>query len=265
MPSKWEPLHVVRGYKLAKAGLSRAKIAEALGVDYRALQRWCQESHPEMEEAIQMGRDESGGDAPTFKEYVYKNLSPELRPLWEELEKIETEGNPLEKLDRLFENSGKVARQHLFVHALVCSNFNPSEACRRVGIAKQVVDEWIKDPHFAALINEVHYHKKNFCEAALFDLMRGGDSAATIFANKTLNRDRGYADRTTIDVNVSGQIAVNVIDVAQLGLPVEVMRVVLDAIRAGQAAGRIAAPISGQAQAIPASAIDVVAKPKEAA
>jgi hypothetical protein len=257
--TKWEPLHLIRIYKLARAGHKHAHIARALGVDSRTLLRWL-EDRPEVEKAIEMGRADAGGDGASFMDYVYQNLSPELRPLWDELQAIDQDGNHVDRVERLFENQGVRVRQQLFLHAFVSSNFNPSEAMRRCNLSKVTLDSWIsKDPDFSALVEEMKFHKKNFCETALYDLIRGGDSAATIFANRTLNRDRGFADKSTIDVNVSGSVNVNVIDVTQLGLPVEVMRTVLDAVREGQRAGRIAAPLTGGL--LPELPIDVESLP----
>jgi len=65
--------------------------------------------------------------------------------------------------------------------------------------SRQTFDNWLKtDPSFRAAVNAMHAVKKDFAENALLKLVEKGEIAPTIFVNRTLNKDRGYADLNTI-------------------------------------------------------------------
>jgi hypothetical protein len=56
--------------------------------------------------------------------------------------------------------------------------------------------------------------------------------SATLFANRTLNRDRGYGDKTQIEVSGSlNHNHKNLINFEDLGLPPEVLRVIYEAVK----------------------------------
>ena len=136
-------------------------------------------------------------------------------------------------MERLLDNAGKRARQHLFLYALTASNFNASEACRKVNISRKTFENWVTtEPEFGQLIDEMHWHKKNFFESALVGLIRSGDSSATIFANRTLNRDRGYNEK--FELEVKGQVNhahAHIVQIDDLNLPIKVRRLILEAMR----------------------------------
>jgi hypothetical protein len=92
------------------------------------------------------------------------------------------------------------------------------------------------DPEFAELVDEIHLHKKDFFESKLVELVQSGDSSATIFANKTMNRDRGYGDKTTIEHTGTVVVEQRVVQIGDLALPVDVRRAILGAVRAHLAA-----------------------------
>jgi hypothetical protein len=79
------------------------------------------------------------------------------------------------------------------------------------------------------LLVEVEQIKKDFFEEGLLKLVKAGDSSATIFGNRTLNRDRGYGEVT--ETRVSGVVGVASLPLDKLNLPVDVLRVVLNAVR----------------------------------
>src|SRR5690606_21892274 len=87
---------------------------------------------------------------------------------------------------------------------------------------------------------------KNFIEDGLMDLIEIRNPNAVIFANKTLNRDRGYDEK--IEVHHSGQVNhKHEFSIDQLNLDTETKRKVLNAIREQQKA--LEAP--EQRQALP--------------
>jgi hypothetical protein len=102
-------------------------------------------------------------------------------------------------------------------------------AARKVGTTAEQVKIWMrKDVVFRRLVEGIHEHKKDFFESSLINLVRQGDSAATVFANRTQNRDRGYSEKVTVDINTktTHEHAITVDDLSP-----EVLRAILDAKR----------------------------------
>jgi hypothetical protein len=107
-----------------------------------------------------------------------------------------------------------------------------------MNMSRKTFENWVThEPEFGELMNEIHEHKKNFFEAALVGLVASGDSSATIFVNKTFNKDRGYNDKIELSVEGSVQhehVHAHVhahISVDELDLSLEVKREILQAIR----------------------------------
>ena len=209
----FDPSLYVRVYELAKSGLKRNSIAVSLKVTDAKLKGWMR-SKPALQEAYDKGAAAARGLGAygAFKEFAYGRLPKKAQVLWDELDRIAGEEkyntDQVEVRRRLGEMWRKVeaspvrVQQHLFLYALVHCDFVISSACRRVGVGPQLVEAWARnDRVFADLMAGVHKSKKDFFEECLIQLARNGDSGAIIFANRTLNKDRGYADRTTIDIN----------------------------------------------------------------
>ncbi len=224
--------YILKAYLLAKSGLKGKTLARALGIDGDTLRNW-KEKHEHFAAAIQQGRDElAENPVQTFREYVYGRLSESAQATWDKINEFEDEENGLTRIEALLRERGKPMRQHLFLYALVASNFNPSEACRKVNIPYMVFRKWCEsDPDFADLVEEIHVHKGNFFEAALVGLVGQGDSAATIFANKTFNKDRGYGEKLEVHHTDTNHVIIEDLD-----LPLEDRKRLLEAIRRKKAA-----------------------------
>lgn len=236
--TKWNDKLYVKIYELAKSGMSETAIASAIGTTKVTLSKWKRE-RPALRDVLKQVKQDSNTNTPTIKEYIYNRLPTNLQSLWDEIDECEKEENGLLRAQALIENQPKTVRQHLFLYALIDGNFNASEACRKVCIPRNTLQRWIKeDPEFQELIDEIHWHKSNFFEGALCKLIRHGDSPATIFANRTFNKDRGYGD--SLDMKVGGSIGLNVkgrvdhthahIDLESLDLPMEEKVKLLDAM-----------------------------------
>lgn len=226
---KWDDRFYVRIYQLLVDGLTREDISSQLGVTAQTLAKWIKE-RPALADVVEKAEAVRGTSSTkgTLEDYVYKLLPAPLKDVWDELVELEEEGNTIRQMDLLKEQP-EATLKHLFVHALVSSNFDPSAACRRIGISYKKVQRWSsEDEEFGQLIKEVMWHKKNFFESCLTKLVASGDSAATIFVNKTLNRDRGYDTKVPTEVNVK---VTNIIEVDDLEVDVETKRQLLDAIR----------------------------------
>lgn len=234
----WNDGKYVEVYEAAKSGLSTKKMAFCLGVTVKIFNIW-KKKRPHFAEAIQRGkRSYKGKSQDTFREFIYRRLPPHLQDAWDEINACDdrhTKSGVL-RIYALMNDYGKRAKQHLYLYALVHSNFSQSEACRKLCLSRKLVESWkINDPDFASLIDEIHQAKKDFFESHLIDLVSNGSESATIFASKTFNRDRGYDLKQTVEHVHDGQIqhTVAMVDLTKLQdfLDVQTQRNLLDAIR----------------------------------
>lgn len=169
------------------------------------------------------------GKPAEFIEYVYKMLPPDAQAVWDKISEFDKTKNSIRKSELLRSQPDKI-KQFLFVHALVVGRFNVSEACRKVEVSKDTYDRWtLSDPGFAKLIEEVIWHKANFFESALTGLVYQGDTSATIFANKTFNRNRGYDTKT--EIHVTGGVLHGHLDIDSMNLPLHVRQQLLEAAK----------------------------------
>lgn len=230
----WKDTFYVQSYELARSGLTNPKIAEALGVSNGIFRKWL-EKRPALVHALKRARrTRHNSNTTTFRDYVYGRLPEHLQKLWDKLSQCETQKNGIRRIQALLESQGKDARQHLFLYAITASNFNFSDACRKVNLPRKTVESWIKtDPDFAQLLDEIHLAKKDFFEGALVESVRAGDTAAIIFANKTLNRDRGYNDKQEVEFKGTLDVNHTVVPIDDLlpNLSIEAKREILQIMR----------------------------------
>ena len=236
---KWEESLVFRIYDLVKQGNSELKISKILGVDISTLRVW-KEKKTYVRLAFEEGKavrtcGEGKTAVETFQEYVFNNLSPDMQRTWSKITAYKDEENAVSRVEALLADKGENVRKHLFIHALVCNEFNISKACSLTNTSLSTVNNrWKKDIKFVQLLEEIEEHKKNFFESALLGLIRRGDSSAVIFANRTKNRDRGYSEKTTIEVTGSISHFHNIVSIEKLNLPVDIRREILEAMRAAK-------------------------------
>lgn len=157
--------------------------------------------------------------------YVMRNLSPEARKTWEELQTKTT----AEEVEELFKCHPVKLRQQLFCHALLSSCYDVSDSCRMVGINRNVIEMWRHDLDFLQMLEEVRFHKKNFFENALLGLVAESHPGAVIFANRTINADRGYSEKLEV-TNRTEEISASDFDISDLDLDLETQRKILKAI-----------------------------------
>jgi hypothetical protein len=209
-PTYWREAYIYLAYEAACNGVESARgLAELWKVGVQTVLGWMRQ-HPAMVEAIKRGKQSRGVDANgDFKSFVYGRLPPELKDTWNRIIELDAEdtSNAEKLLEALTADLGKRARQQLWVYALISSNFNKNEACRRTNTSWGEVQTWAKhDPGFPAVLAAIQEGKKDFVEGSLFKLIASGDSPAIIFASKTLNRDRGYDSKQTVEVQHSGLV-----------------------------------------------------------
>lgn len=245
----WDEMYLVRAYELARQGMRKYPIGAALGIQKYVWRDWC-DSRPNLIKVMEMGWKIAGitqkegkkREQETFLEYVYKRLPQKLQSLWVELEK--SDGKPSEFVESLMRGHGVRVRQQMFLHALIAANFNVSAALGKMNIPYIRYNRWVtQDPEFGQLIKHVQDMKKDYVEGGLMGLIEQGDASAIIFANRTLNRDRGYDPRQTLEVNHHLHKEV---DVAALDkLPLEERRKILSALREQTASQLPALPTPG--------------------
>ena len=234
----WKDDYIYKGYHYARLGFNLKNIAQVLDVHINSIRYWRQ-NKPAFRRALNSGRkaykkDKGNGGFVTFTDYVIGKISPELRPLWKKICKLDRSKKGIEHIQAVFEGKGKYARQYLFVHAYIQSNFKLNPALRRCGISFKLFTDWKEnDPDFMKLIEEIMFYRKNFVEDALFGLVAQGDRGAIKFLNERLNQDRGYAKPNTkmeLGVTVQGSID-HKYTVDDLNLPLAVRKQMLDAVR----------------------------------
>jgi hypothetical protein len=230
--SKWNAENYVTAYELARSGMTEAKIAEALGVSVGTFHKW-EAQRPAFKSAVERGRQvRKGRDRVGFHEYVFNRLPAGLRKVWQRIQDVQDEPNGLMMIESMLEDRGKSARQHLFLYALTSSNFNVNKALHSLNISRKTFNEWCTgEPEFAQMMRELHEYKKDFFDAALVGLVDSGDTAATIFANKTFNADR-YREQAQ-QLHVTGEVVHEhrLVSMESLNLPLEVRVQILEAIR----------------------------------
>lgn len=202
----WDDSYYVRCYQLAKTGMTNGEIARVLKVRRETFKNWVL-TMPALAKALKEARGGVNKGTETFTSYVYNSLSPKNKELWDTLEKAGDASNPQAFIESTLSGKGKRTRQMMWVHALLNSNFNGSEACRKVGVPKSMLDIWVRhDEGFVKLLQEIEWHKKNFFEGQFIAGVAAGEAALVLHAAKTQLADRGYGSNKTVTVNVNGQV-----------------------------------------------------------
>lgn len=226
--SRWSDEYFVLCYQLASDGLTLNAIAEQLGVLPGTLSKW-RKTKPALNKAIEegFGRNKDRKKVKGLQDYLYQQLSPKLQKLWVELTRCAKHKNPIQRMEALFDRHGEEARMHMWLHAYSTSHWNATVACKKVGISVKQFKKWMEDPVFSEMIDEMHFHKGEFFDSKLVDLVHSGDSKAIMFVNRTYNRGKGYAEK--LEVEHSGNVQHehrNVLDVTRL--PVKLQQQIME-------------------------------------
>ena len=233
---KLRPEMVFDIYELHKAGQSQVSIIKSLGITSTTFSQWVA-YNPTVRLAIAKANEflKLQEEAPSAHSLIRDSLDPELHEVWDELAAYKEGENDGQRAQSLLERSSKKQLQHLWVHAWYKMNFQKTKACRFLGIHPTVVREWGKEDSFKKLIIAIEDSKKDFVEDALMNLVYQGETAAVVFANKTLNRDRGYNEKTEV-LHTGGTRSTvqhnhtHLIDLDSLDLPIEVQSAIMDAM-----------------------------------
>lgn len=217
-PPRYTTEVVFRIYDLAKSGYANAQISTALGLSAGTLSRWAADKAP-VAAALELGRRHAGrGAHEGASEYFYDSLDEKTKAVWDRLSMIHDSESPTKsrEAELLLGSYAMRMRKVLFVHALVKFDFNTTKARAFVRVHKATVDAWLRDPDFAGMLKDMKRAKKDLFESALVGLVKQGDSAAVLFANKTYNRDRGYGEKVQHDHRVAVAVTSKAVGVEEL-------------------------------------------------
>lgn len=231
---KWSPEVIIDVYRYARLGLGDIKIGDRLKVTYTTFKIW-RRSKPEVRKALETGRKDYEADKKrdaelerirkeelkkmeekelanrdSLKDFVLERLSPEVRQVWDRIDKAATamtldqekENWEMTEKDKYhaIQKLNRFNRQHLFVYALINSDYSMTEAARRCGFSTSTLSLWLKEPGFRELMDEVQRHKYDFFETAFVKLVKMGDPKAIIHAAKTMLKNRGYGSEVKVSV-----------------------------------------------------------------
>lgn len=222
-------------YDLSKQGMSSKAIAQSLNISRNSLKNW--ETRDDMlGDAMRKGRKytKDKSNHTNFQDYVFDQLPERLRTLWNEITACEKDNSGLARIEAILNKNGKRARQHLFLYALVVYNFSINKALSRLGIPSATFKYWAEtDDDFIEIMDALQFHKQNFCEDALMKLIEDGHPHAILFANKTLNKDRGYGTESRVKVSVTGGVShtVGLVDIDALDLDIDTRKQLLAQVR----------------------------------
>lgn len=210
-------------------------VAAALKMTPYQLTYWFR-THPELNEVKKVA-EERRQKKNTLAGYIYDRLSKEAREAWDLMQFWKEADGGYEKVDLLLGRKSKKIRQELFIHGLVHTGFDMNEACRMTGISKRTLLLWKQeDLQFRQMVEEIHWHKKNFFERALINLVEERHPSAVMFVNRTVNADRGYTEK--IQVEHQGTINAG-FELDDLDLDIETKRKLLKAIREREARKKV--------------------------
>lgn len=203
------------------------KVVEALNISSSNVLCAWMKRYPELKKAKELAESRRGS-RDTFSGYIFKHLSKDAQGVWDQI-KFWDECKSFEKIEVILSGKTKRIRQELFIHALVSSSFDVSEALRMVAITRETFEHWREsDLEFRQLVEEIQWHKKNFFEHALMDLVELRHPSAVMFVNRTINADRGYSEK--LEVNHSGSVQQD-ISIDDLDLDIETRKKILEALR----------------------------------
>jgi len=188
-------------YDMAKEGTSSSNILRALALKNIHKQK-IKEEILKIIKIANKNKSKQAEEKNPLTDFVIGNLSEKTRNMFlilkDNIEGADGKIGCAEAIDFVLQGQPKEIRQKLFLQALVDSCFNVNYARKMINLSSAQLSIWKKDPEFLKMINELQMYKKNFYESKLIKLVDMGDSAATIFANKTFNRDLGYGDRVDV-------------------------------------------------------------------
>lgn len=92
-------------------------------------------------------------------------------------------------------------KTQLIENLRICKGIVAS-ACEVVGVSRGTFYKWCKeDEEFKAQVDEINEATLDFVESKLLENIKKGEVTSIIFYLKTKGRNRGYQEKTEIDIN----------------------------------------------------------------
>lgn len=203
------------------------EVARALNTTINGLKYWIKK-FPVLQKAKALA-EKRRAETGSIGAYIFKHLSPEAKKIWDRVQYHEEEDDGNEHIRRIMSGRSIPIKQEIFLYAMIHYGWNISEGARVANVSRQTVEDWKQsDDHFRDAVNEIEEHKCNFFEQALCNLVAAGNPGAVMFVNRTKNADRGYTER--VKVEHSGNVNIG-ITLDELDLPLEIRKVILQAMR----------------------------------
>lgn len=103
------------------------------------------------------------------------------------------------------------AKKTTFINALQKTFGNISKACKAADISRQTIYNWMGDDEsFKDAVENINEYIIDEVENHLFDQIKDGSTAATIFYLKTKAKHRGYVEKQEHDHTTKGE-AINTV------------------------------------------------------
>lgn len=96
----------------------------------------------------------------------------------------------------------KQQKKTLVIEYLKKSKGIVADACKNTGISRGTFYKWYKeDEDFKEQVDEINEATLDFVESKLLENIKKGEVTSIIFYLKTKGRNRGYQEKTEIDIN----------------------------------------------------------------
>ena len=114
-------------------------------------------------------------------------------------------------------NKTEHIKKNALIEALEKSLGVVTSACKTVGIGRTTYYDWYNnDKEFKKKVDELQNVALDFAESKLHNQIADNNTTATIFYLKTKGRQRGYTDKSELDITSGGKaitdIKIEVID-----------------------------------------------------
>jgi len=114
-------------------------------------------------------------------------------------------------------NKTEHIKKNALLEALEKSLGVVTSACKKVGVGRTTYYDWYNnDPDFKKKVDELQNVALDFAESQLHKQISENNTTATIFYLKTKGKQRGYTDKSELDLTSGGKsitdIKIEVID-----------------------------------------------------
>ena len=91
-------------------------------------------------------------------------------------------------------------KKRKFIEVLEKNNFNVSDTCKKLKIARRTYYYWLEDEEFSQSIDDSKETEIDGVESELHKLIKAGVPSAIIFYLKTKGKKRGYIETQEVEI-----------------------------------------------------------------